>query len=113
MLCPHCSKDTPATLPYCQHCGLSVDLTFDKVQASFVEEASAKAIRETEERCRFYLLSAAAVLVVAVAARLLLVPATPAEPVLPPYFPGEPAEVASAPAVEPLPFEVPPIEVPK
>ena len=29
MFCPHCDKDTPATLPYCQHCGGSVDLTID------------------------------------------------------------------------------------
>lgn len=112
MICPHCAKDTPATSPYCQSCGRPIDLTFDKVKESFVEEAESRAARETSERCRFYLLTAATVLAVVIAARVLLVPAPAAELVLPAYVvSGEPPD-APAP-VEPVPLELPDINIPK
>jgi hypothetical protein len=112
VLCPHCSADTPATSPYCQVCGKPVDLTFDKVQESFEEEASVKAVRDTEARCRTWLLAAVSVLVVAIAARLLLVPQPEAPYVLPAYIVGAPVGEEKAAAIEPLPLEVPVIEVP-
>jgi hypothetical protein len=109
VLCPHCEEDTPATLPYCQHCGLSVDLTIDKVTSSFVEEAESRAVAETEARCRSWLFAAAVALVVAIAIRILLAPAAPGDPVLPAYVVSE---KGGAIGVEPLPLEVPAIEVP-
>jgi hypothetical protein len=111
MLCPHCARDTPASQTYCQHCGGPVDLTYDKVQQSFEEEAGTAALRATAARCRAVLLGAAAALAIAVAARVALVPRAPETVVVPAYLVGE--EDAEGPVVEPLPLEVPAIAIPR
>ncbi len=113
MICPHCQKETPATLPYCQGCGLSMDLTFDKVKESFVEEAETISVRRTEETCRFWLFTAATAFAVALAARLLLVPHVEPAAAFPAYVVEEAAESAALPPFEPLPLEPPALDIPK
>ena len=112
MLCPHCENETPATMPYCQTCGEAVDLTFEKVQETFTAEAESKSVRETEDLCRSLLYAAIVALVVAVAARVLLVPEVSRPAVLPAYIVEEAPGSATRTAVPALPIEVPPIPIP-
>jgi hypothetical protein len=103
-------------MSYCQNCGLALDITIDKVQESFVEEAAELAVRRTEERCRFWLLAAATAFAAVLAARLLLVPDVPEGPALAPYViaEGAPGEAAAGPdPVEPLPIDLPPLDIPR
>ena len=113
MICPHCEKDTPPTLPYCQACGLSIDLSFENVQETFSEEAATRAVRGTEERARTWLLGAATALLIVLFARWMLVPKPTAPPIMPPYLVAEPVDAAGASPVAPLPLEVPPLSIPK
>lgn len=99
-------------MPYCQTCGEAVDLTFEKVQQTFSEEAEKKSVRETEDLCRSLLYAGAVALIVAIAARVLLVPDVARPAVLPAYVVEEAPESASRTAVPALPIEVPPIPIP-
>lgn len=110
MTCPHCRKETPATVPYCQHCGIALDLTYDKVARSFTDEAALRAERETEARCAVWLAAAVAALLAVLAARWLLIPAPPDYAVLPPIIVAQPGGAAE---IEPLPLEEPEIVVPE
>jgi len=112
MICPHCEGETPPTMPYCQGCGQSVDLSYEKVQETFAAEAESREVRETEELCRSLLAWAAVALIVAVAARLLLVPDVARPLVLPAYIVHEAPESAGRSPVPPLPIEVPAIPIP-
>jgi hypothetical protein len=113
MICPHCDAETPATMPYCQSCGQTVDLTFEKVQETFSAEAETKALRETADLARGLLYSAIVAFVVVLVARAALLREAPRPAVLPAYAVDEPADPDAKGPVPPLPVEVPPIPIPE
>lgn len=110
MICPHCERDTPATEPYCMLCGGALDLSFEEVEEAVQRRSETLARRRAEEAARSWLLLAAVVMALALAARLLLVP----EPQL---GWAEPAyEVAEPPAAEApaeMPLVLPELEIPR
>jgi hypothetical protein len=118
VICPHCDNDTPATLPYCQSCGLALDLTFDKVQESFQDQAAEKAIADTEAVTLSWMLVAVCALLLALAARLMLVPepleAIVLAPVMvaPPDPKAEGVEAQAGPELL-LPLDAPDMALPK
>jgi hypothetical protein len=112
MICPHCEAETPPTMPYCQTCGKPVDLTFEKVQETFDTEAEGRWTTETERHCRSLLYAGAVALVVAIAARTLLIPDVVRPMVLPTYIVDEAPDSVTRTAIAPLPIEVPPIPIP-
>ena len=110
MICPHCEEDTPATEPYCVHCGESIDLEFETVAESVEVASSARAVRETEQMARGWLLTAITALLIVLLARALLVPKAPAVALAPVVIaPADPA----ATSIAPLPIPDVSLEIPK
>ena len=108
MLCPHCNEQTPSTVARCQHCGEALDVTFDDVRASASREQERMERERPEVLAKQALRAALGLVIIALLARILLVPRVPERLVEPAVF-----IAVEEPPIAPLPLELPRPEIPQ
>lgn len=72
MICPNCAEDTNPTLKFCEFCGSTLEIDFERAGAALAYESDEAAIERLDQKTLGYLYFSIYVLVVIIICRIIV-----------------------------------------